>query len=109
MTSLVDELGVDETRTDADEKLRAYLEQEHLILEMQATKGWELWRDYVIAEMQGYQNRLLKGVHKDLLDYKYDAGLVEGVRMAIGASDSLARRIANERLVLSLANEGDQL
>ena len=108
MSSVVDDLGFDESRHDPDDALRAYLEQQHLILAMQETEGWKLWCDFLAAEVQGYQNRLLKGRHKDMLDYKYDAGICEGVRMSIGASDTLAQRIEVERQRLAYMSLADQ-
>lgn len=107
MTDLFDRLGEDPTREDADEKLRGLLEQQHLILEMQATPGWEIWTDFLAAIAQRYQNRLLLARHKDILDVKFDAGLIEGIRTARGASGTLAKMIAAQREQLTLANQED--
>lgn len=86
---------------DEDDALRDLLEREQTILAMQATEGWTLWRDFVAALAAGYQNRLLKGTHKDMLDYRYDAGVMEGIRLALGASEILASRIAAARVMLA--------
>lgn len=111
MTTVVDELGFDETRHDPDDVLRELLERQHLILEMQSTVGWKLWADFLAALVTPYQNRLLKGRHKDMLDYQRDAGIVEGIRLALTATESLEARIGAARLALAqerqLADEGE--
>lgn len=85
---------------DEDDALRDLLEREQQILAMQATEGWTLWRDWIAAIAVAYQDRLLKGRHKDLLDYRYDAGVVEGIRIALGASDALAKKVSAARRTL---------
>lgn len=112
MTTVTDELGYDETRHDPDDALRALLEQQHVILDMQTTLGWKLWADFLAALAVPYQNRLLRGTHKDMLDYRYDAGLCEGIRLALTAHERLATAVESARLRLaeqSLADEGDPL
>ena len=100
-----------EAYQDPDQALRDLLERQHLIVQMEATEGWTLWRDYVALLASGYQNRLLKGKHPDMLDYKYDAGVVEGIRIALGASEKLQSQIAAVRANLReaglLANQED--
>jgi hypothetical protein len=105
MTTVTDELGYDDTRTDPDDALRELLERQHLILEMQGTVGWKLWADFLAALAAGYQNRLLRGRHKDLLDYKFDAGVCEGIRLALTASENLGSRVAAARLALAEDNQ----
>jgi hypothetical protein len=112
MTTVTDELGYDDTRSDADEALRILLERQHLIADMQATEGWKLWADFLAALAQPYQNRLLRGGHKDLLDYRHDAGLCEGIRLALTAHERLEKTVAAARVRLAesqLADEGEQL
>lgn len=101
MTETLDELGYDETRTDPDDALRLLLERQHLILEMQESQGWKLWADFLAALAAGYQNRLLRGRHKDLLDYKFDAGVCEGIRLALTASENLSMRVQAARRALA--------
>lgn len=101
-------LETDPSYTDPDDALRELLEREHLILEMQATPGWELWRDFLAAEASGYQNRLLLGAHKDLMEYRYDAGVVAGIRMALGVSDTLRKRASAMRNMLEPLSLADQ-
>lgn len=100
-------LESDPNWTDPDDALRELLEREHLILQMQETPGWALWKDFVAALAAGYQNRLLRGRHADLQEYKYDAGVVEGIRLALGASEDLRQRVAAQREILNmqLANQ----
>lgn len=93
----------DETRRDEDDFLRDLIERQHLIIQMQQTEGWKLWSDYLAAVAQGYQNRLLRGLHKDMLDYKFDAGTVQGIRLALGVSEDLQARIDAAREVLALS------
>lgn len=107
MSSLLDQLGEDPTREDSDEQLRQLLEKQHLILEMQETAGWALWKDFIAAVAQRYQNRLLLGRHQDMLDVRYDAGLCEGIRTALGASETLSKMIQAQRELLTLANQED--
>ena len=95
--SALDLLGYDDTRADPDDYLRELLEKQHLIREMQETPGWALWRDFLAAEQEGYQRRLLAGRHGDMLEYKRDAGFCQGIRFALGASEELAARIAAVR------------
>lgn len=113
MTTVTDELGYDDTRTDPDDVLRELLERQHQIAEMQTTVGWKLWADFLAALSMGYQNRLLRGRHKDLLDYKFDAGVCEGIRLALTASENLGARVAAAQRALAedsqLADEGEQL
>jgi len=104
MSQVVDELGYDETRRDPDDALRELLERQHLIVEMQTTTGWKMWADYLAALAQPYQNRLLKGRHKDMLDYQRDAGIVEGIRLALTAHEQLEASIAAARLRLAEEN-----
>jgi hypothetical protein len=100
---------------DEDEALRDLIERQHLILAMQETQGWTLWRDYVAAVAAAYQNRLLKGRHADMLEYRYDAGVLEGIRIALGANETLqskisaARRILDEQKTLSGIDAEPQL
>lgn len=101
MTAVTDELGYDSTRHDPDDALRDLLERQHLILEMQASHGWKLWADFLSALAQPYQNRLLRGRHKDLMEYHRDAGICEGIRLALTASESLAARVAAARRALA--------
>ena len=82
---------------DPDEQLRELLERQHLILAMQQTDGWKLWADFLAAEAQGYQRRLLLGQHAELLDYRYDAGVLHGIRLALGVDDKLAQRVSTLR------------
>ena len=100
-------LGDNPAVRDVDDELRELQERQHLILEMHETPGWELWKDFVSAVAEGYQNRLLRGKHADMLAYKYDAGVVEGIRIALGASDTLASMVAAQKdvLALTLANQ----
>jgi len=100
-------LESDPTWRDPDDYLRELLEREHLILEMQATEGWGLWRDYVSALAAGYQNRLLRGKHADLVEYKFDAGVVEGIRIALGASEQLHASVAAQRDLLAMNTLAD--
>lgn len=100
-------LDSDPAYTDPDDELRVLLERQHLILEMEATQGWVLWRDFVAALASGYQSRLLRGRHADMLDYRYDAGVLEGIRMALGASETLAERIKSMRALLADQEEND--
>lgn len=105
-------LESDPTYRDPDDALRDLLERQHLILDMEATPGWELWRDFLAAEQEGYQNRLLKGRHKELVDYKFDAGFCEGIRFALGVSDTLSSRVSAMRANLEpsrLPEDGEPL
>ncbi len=101
-------LESDPTYRDPDDALRELLEREHLILEMQNTPGWELWRDYVAALAAGYQNRLLKGKHTDLIEYKYDAGVVEGIRICLGASEQLHQSVSALRETVGILAEMEE-
>jgi hypothetical protein len=108
MTTVSDELGYDDSRHDPDDALRELLERQHLIVEMQESPGWKMWMDYLAALAQPYQNRLLRGRHKDMLDYRYDAGLCEGIRLALTAHEQLASSVTALRMQLaeqSLANQ----
>lgn len=88
----MDFLESDPGWTDPDDALREILEREHLIREMQTHPGWALWADFLAAEASGYQGRLLRGRHEDMLGYRYDAGVVEGLRIALGVADTLRTR-----------------
>jgi hypothetical protein len=101
VTAVTEELGYDESRTDPDDALRNLLERQHLILEMQEMQGWKLWADFLAALAAGYQNRLLRGRHRDMLDYKFDAGVCEGLRLALTSNENLAVRVAAARAVLA--------
>lgn len=96
-------LESDPNWTDPDDALRELLERADRIDAMQETEGWTLWSDFLRAEVQGYQRRLLGGKHKDLLDYRYDAGVVEGIRIALGVSETLRRRADAQRELLAAA------
>lgn len=85
---------------DYDDVLRALIERHSLILAMQETEGWRLWRDYLAAAAGGYQRRLLYGQHKEMLDYRYDAGVLHGIRIALDADQTLAKQIAGQRSIL---------
>lgn len=105
-------LESDPAYRDPDDALRELLERQHLILDMQATPGWEMWRDFLAAEQVGYQRRLLTGKHKDMLDYRYDAGFCEGIRFALGVSETLGQRVSAMRSILDqsrLPDEGEPL
>jgi hypothetical protein len=90
---------------DEDDALRDLIERQHLILAMQETAGWGLWRDYVAAVAAAYQRRLLKGTHTDLLAYKWDAGVVEGIRIALGSSETLQSKVSAARRILDEQKE----
>lgn len=85
---------------DPDEQLRQLLERQHLIEAMQQTEGWTLWKDFLAAEAAGYQRRLLLGQHSDMLDYRHDAGVLHGIRLALGADEKLAQRVSALRVIL---------
>jgi hypothetical protein len=111
MTETLEELGYDDTRHDPDDALRVLLEQQHLIAEMQRSQGWKLWADFLAALAVGYQNRLLRGRHSDIMDVKFDAGVCEGLRLALTAPENLDARINAARLILAedtLADEGER-
>ena len=105
----MDFLESDPGWTDPDDMLREVLEREHLIREMQQHPGWNLWADYLAAAASGYQNRLLKGRHADMLDYRYDAGYVEGIRTALGVADELRTKASALREILGANPLADSL
>ena len=94
---------------DPDQQLRDLLEREHLILQMQQTDGWKLWSDFLAAEAQGYQRRLLMGTHSEMLDYRYDAGVLHGIRLALGVDERLAQRVSALRANLDLLSGADDV
>lgn len=100
MSQLLDSFGERE-EVYADDVLRDLLERKDRILEMQSTVGWELWRDYLAHCAESYQNRLLLGTHKDMLDYRYDAGVLKGLRLALSTVDQLEQTIAAQRSILA--------
>ena len=106
--TVTDDLGYDTSRHDPDDALRDLQERQHLILEMQQTEGYRLWADFLAALAQPYQNRLLRGRHKDLMEYRYDAGLCEGIRLALTATDNLEGRIRMARSLLDQERLADQ-
>lgn len=93
-------LESDPNYRDPDDELRALLERHHLILEMEATPGWALWRDFLAAEASAYQNRLLLGKHQDMLEYRHDAGVLHGIRLALGVDEKLNQRVSGLRRIL---------
>lgn len=105
--TVVDPLGYDTTRTDPDDALRDLLERQHLIVEMQQTQGFRLWTDFLSAVATGYQNRLLQGRHTDMYAYKRDAGIVEGLRLALTSADTLQQRVNAARRLLAEQNLAD--
>ena len=100
-------LETDPSYHDPDDHLRDLLERQHLITQMQETEGWALWRDFLAAEQAGYQRRLLTGRHQDMLDYKFDAGFCEGIRFALGVSETLQTRVSTLRSNLELLSGTD--
>lgn len=88
------DIETDPNYHDPDDALRLLIERHHLIVEMQQTPGWALWRDYLAAEAGGYQRRLLYGQHKEMLDYQRDAGVLHGIRIALDADQRLAQRVS---------------
>lgn len=98
--SILDTFGEKETH-DPEDAIRDLIERRYQIEEMQKTDGWLLWSDFLKALSTGYQNRLLKGRHKDLLDYRYDAGVLEGIRLALTAAENLDGRISAARSILA--------
>ena len=93
-------IETDPAYQDPDGPLRDLLERQHLILAMQDTQGWHLWKDYLAACAVGYQRRLLGGTHKDLLDYRYDAGVLYGIQLALNVDTALARKASGLRRIL---------
>ena len=95
---------------DPEDAIRELIERRFQISEMQDTEGWKLWADFLVALSAGYQSRLLRGRHKDLLDYRYDAGVLEGIRLALTAAENLDGRIAAAKRILAedrITDEGE--
>ena len=93
---------------DPDDALRELIERQHLILEMQAAPGWTFWKDYLAAHAGAYQHRLLYGKHTTIEDYRFDAGVLHGIRLALGADDKLAQTISAVRNTLNESQPSEQ-
>ena len=93
---------------DPDDALRELIERHHLILQMQEAPGWGLWKDYLAAHAGHYQNRLLYGKHSTIEDYRYDAGVLQGIRLALGADEKLGQAIAAVRNTLNESQPPEQ-
>jgi len=100
MTDINEFLPSDPSWRDPDDALRDLLERRDRILAMQETDGWRLWCDFLAAVSGAYQNRLLRGRHSDMETYKFEAGVVEGIRLAVSASSVLDGKIAAARRIL---------
>ena len=106
--TMLDQLGENGVK-DADDAIRELVERRFQIEEMQKSEGWALWADFLAALSSGYQSRLLKGRHKDLLDYRYDAGVLEGIRLALTAAENLDGRIAAARRIVAETRFADNM
>lgn len=92
--SILDTFGERETH-DPEDAIRDLIERRFEIQEMQKTEGWKYWSDFLIALSSAYQERLLQARHEDLLAQRRDAGVVEGIRIALTTIDRLDSRIAS--------------
>jgi hypothetical protein len=94
-------------RPDGEDVLRHLVERRYLIGQMQDTEGWKLWGDFLAAVAGAYQDRLIHARHTDLMEQRRDAGVLEGIRIALTAVDRLDGMISAHRRMLSESSFAD--
>jgi len=79
-----------------EDELRDLQERALQIRELVRQPGWAILTDYVVAQIDAKNRRILAGrLHPD--DYRVEAGWVQGATFVLGASDQLDRQVEQAR------------